>query len=142
MTVSIKEIIKYCDVDNENEENHFYFNIEDYQIYSREKMKFEFGYEDSFLNDTFNLRYIYHFIPVFQVCVCSKIRDFLLQENNKKITKSIKNMNESEVGGIFQKLYDYNYGFGHRWAKYIKKYKIEMAIQWCKENNIQYKNDV
>ncbi len=137
-TVSIKDIISYSYFYKDFEKCEFYFDLKELQFYSREQMKSEFGYDDNLLDDEYTLRYVYSIIPMFYVIENSKIKEFLLQENNKKITKSVERMNQSEIEGIFQKMYDHNYGFGHRWVKYIEKYKTDTAIEWCRENNIPY----
>lgn len=137
-TVSISEIISYCYSYKSNEECEFYFDLKELQVYSREQLKNDFGYDDSLLDDEYILRYSYNIIPMFYVIENEKIKEFLLLENNRKITERLEKMSQSEAEGLFQTMFDYNWGFGHRWAKYIKKYKIDSAIEWCKENNIPY----
>lgn len=113
-TVNIKDIISYSYDYKDFEECEFYFDLKELQVYSREQMKSEFGYDDNLLNDEYTLRYVYNIIPMFYVIENSKIKEFLLQENNKKITKSVERMNHSEIEGLFQRMFDYDYGFGHR----------------------------
>lgn len=137
-TVSINDIISYSYIYKNNEECDFYFDLKELQVYSREQMKSEFGYDDNLLDDEYTLHYSYNVIPMFYVVENSKIREFLLLENNKKITKKVERMNQSEIEGLFQTMFDYDYGFGYRWVKYIEKYKIHSAIEWCEKNNIPY----
>lgn len=136
-TVNIKEVILYCNIDN-NEEFYFYFNMNDFKFYSRNNLKSDFGYDDSLFDDENSLLYIYNIVPMFEVDENSKIIEFLLQENNKKIIRTIKRMNHIEIRKLVQTMFDYDYGFGCRWTKYIHKYKTDTAVEWCKKNNISY----
>ncbi|MCM1507535.1 MAG: hypothetical protein NC177_10445 [Ruminococcus flavefaciens] len=91
-TISISEIISYCYSYKSGKECEFYFDL----------------YDDSLLDDEYILRYSYNIIPMFYVIENEKIKEFLLLENNRKITKNLKKMSQSEAEGLFQTMFDYN----------------------------------
>ncbi len=136
--IEIATLIQYGAVYKSDCEQYFYFSLDDYVIYERNEIKEIFGLQDDILDDTIKLFNDFRIIPIFQLNLTKEMRTFLENENNKKITKEIKELNEEEMYRYFRIISERDFLLGDRWGRYAEKCLVNAAIEWCKQYHLAY----
>lgn len=114
-----------------------YLNLNNLEIYSKEKLIAEYGFEEENFSDLWDLKYTYNLIPLFVYDNEKILREYLSDMKNKKIDKIIENMTYDELDIWFFRQWEVNRYFGD-WYKYYDDKIMELAVAWCKENNIPF----
>ncbi len=136
--IEIAKIIQYGAIYISKCEQYYYLSLDDFVIYERNDLKISFGLQDDTLNDPIQLYDDFRIIPVFQLNLTNEMRNFLEKENNKKITREIKNLNENELYMYFRIICESDSLLGDRWGRYAKECLFNAAIEWCKKYHLPY----
>lgn len=116
----------------------YFLNLDSLILYSRESLVDEYSFTDEILSDIELLCNTYRFAPIFQVDIIEKMRFFLNNLNNRRISKEIMELNPEQLYVYFQKHIELNFGDHQRWREYEKQFLTSAAIEWCKSLHIPY----
>lgn len=124
MKIELKKICDYApSVDTERE--YYYFDKKTYDIIKAEDAK-----------TLYNENYI-RCIPLFRIDYSKIDFDYLKQLNNKKMERGFELFIQKNPNSC---LFAYLECFGniHDYYEFCDAQKKELAIAWCKKNNIKY----
>lgn len=128
----IKEKIMYLDLSQTYfffecvlEPDFNYFNLEDYQTYSKEERQ-------SLINsNTYETK---KFIPIPQIGRNEIVEKYLIKNNNKNLLRKFKSR---DFYRIFHRYIEENH-LVDDWNDFEKSELIEFASMWCEENQIKF----
>ncbi len=123
---------------------YYYFDLTEYEIISIDALKSKYGFTDDIFTDIVTLQYVYNIVPLAVIDIDSEKRNYLHSLNNRRIDRTIKNLDNDEFYIYFQKLWDTEDKiFLSGWDEYEKKCCIKLAVEWCENYSIPYmKGDV
>ena len=86
--------------------------------------------------------YDYDYIPLFEISLAQTQRDYLMTSNRKDCQKILNmNLSDSELEFYFRKDLEFN-ELRTFWRQHYSKIVKQKAIEWCKDHNIPFEDDM
>lgn len=134
MYIIIDEIIYYSrHYSDEFVGDYWWFNKDDYKIYSIKKLNVIF--KNKFLDDYRN-QLLTHYIPVFKTEMTDLERNYINSKNDIKLSKKFDSIALVDYDRYFKRYIEQNQ-LHNDWWDYERKSLTKDAIRWCKINHIK-----
>jgi len=136
MFIIIENVIYYGrHYSEEHVGSYWWFNLNDYKIYSIKQLESLFDGENCFTQESILEK---EFIPFSKTEIIEVEKDYIKKKNNKKLSKVFSAVSEVDFDQVFKKYIDNNLLISD-WWNFEREKLISDAVEWCKLNGIKYR---